>query len=513
MKKSLLLSLLFIFLSSFLLAQTGDEKRDHVWLLGYSHGVVPPPSMFGNIHLDFNQSPFELTETGGYMSFQETNSSICDREGNLLFYTNGIYIGKGLGEPMANGTGLSPGPWTDEWAITGMLMPGGALILPVPGHDSLYMVFYNKLDVLYDSLPNVVTTHLYYALVDMNQLNGQGAVVEKNVEIIVDTLTTGNISAVRHGNGRDWWVLIPKSDSDIYYRMLLTPEGLQPVESQKIGEVVRDGLGQNVFSPDGTKYARNELVSISRPDTLAIFDFDRCNGLLSNQRRLIYGKDTTITSGGGIAFSPNSRYMYACYFRHLYQFDTWAPDILASMDTVAIWDEDHGSFGTLFYLASLAPDDKIYINSAAGTEYLHVIHQPDLKGDSCGVEQFGVHLPVYNSLSLPKYPNFRLGKWEGSPCDTIQAVGTTGAFSFSKIFVYPNPASEYVVFDNSHTTEKITRVLFYNNMGEIVFGEKWGGHLREYKMDVSGLAAGIYFYTIFGKERILKSGKIIIQHD
>ncbi len=513
MKKSLLLSLLFIFLSPFLLSQTGDEKRDHIWLLGYT-GLIPPTPMFGNIHLDFNQSPFEITETGGYMNFSETNSSICDREGNLLFYTNGIYIGKGLGEPMANGTGLSPGPWTDEWADWGMIMPGGALILPVPEHDSLYMVFYNKLDVLYDSLPNVVTTHLYYALVDMNQSNGQGAVVEKNVEIIVDTLVVGNISAVRHGNGRDWWVLIPKSDSDIYYRFLLTPEGLQPVESQQIGEVVQDGIGQTVFSPDGTKYVRNELVYVNKFDTLTLFDFDRCTGMLSNQQRLVYGRDTAnYGGGGGIAFSPNSRYMYASYFRHLYQFDTWADDILASMDTIAVWDEDNSPYGTLFDLAQLAPDNKIYICSPAGTEFLHVIHRPDLKGDSCEVEQFGVHLPVWNSASLPKYPNFRLGKWEGSPCDTIQAVGTTGAFSFSKIFVYPNPASEYVVFDNSHTTEKITRVVFYNNMGGIVFEKKWGGHLREYKMDVSGLAAGIYFYTIFGKERILKSGKIIVQRE
>ncbi|HFA50872.1 MAG TPA: T9SS type A sorting domain-containing protein [Bacteroidetes bacterium] len=505
--KKILFNILLLF-SLLANAQNGDEKRDHIWLLGYTD-ELPVPPQYGNINFDFNQSPVEITETGGYMDFSETNSSICDRDGNLLFYTNGIYIGRGTGQAMANGNGLSPGLWTDEWKDWGMIMPGGALILPVPESENLYIVLHGLLNVLDNVGPCI--TNWYYSIVDMSKQNGQGAVVEKNIEFIADTLAVGNLAATRHGNGRDWWLLIPKFNSNIYYRILLTPGGLQTPETQAIGEAVEEGVGQAVFSPDGSKYARNEMIGgAGIADIISLYDFDRCSGLLSNDVHIAYA-DSAYT--GGAAFSPNSRFLYIPHYNNLYQFDTDAPDLLASMDTVAVRDAENSPYGTHFYLASLAPDNKIYINSLSGTQYLHIIHKPDLKGDSCEVEMHGLPLPVWNSSSLPKYPNYRLGALEGSPCDTIETVGTTGAYSFSKIFVYPNPAGEVVFFDNSRAGEIPSRVLFYNNMGEVVFEKKWARNMSEYKMDVSGLAAGIYFYTVYGEERVLKSGKIIVQRE
>ena len=57
-------------------------------------------------------------------------------------------------------------------------------------------------------------------------------------------------------------------------------------------------------------------------------------------------------------------------------------------------------------------------------------------------------------------------------------------------------------------------VLYFTIIwGKIVFEKKWGYNLSEYKMDVSELAVGIYFYTVFAEDNILKSGKIIVQHD
>ncbi|HRF38555.1 MAG TPA: hypothetical protein PK198_07190, partial [Saprospiraceae bacterium] len=71
-----------------------------------------------------------------------------------------------------------------------------------------------------------------------------------------------------------------------------------------------------------------------------------------------------------------------------------------------------------FYLAQLAPDGKIYINSNNGVRYLHVINQPDSLGLACDVCQHCVELPSINALSLPNFPNYRLHHLEGSPCDT-----------------------------------------------------------------------------------------------
>jgi len=49
--------------------------------------------------------------------------------------------------------------------------------------------------------------------------------------------------------------------------------------------------------------------------------------------------------------------------------------------------------------------------------------------------------------------------------------------------------------------------LFYNNMGEVLFEKKWEWGKGDYKMDVSELVPGIYFYSIYGSEGGLKSGK------
>lgn len=510
MKKSLLISLLSIFSFSFLISQTGDEKRDHVWLFGYTD-VIPPAPLFGNITLNFNESPFKITEVGVYINFSETNSSICDKDGNLLAYTNGISIGNRAGEVMANGSGLSPGGLTTIWQEWGMIMPEGALILPMPESDNLYIVLHGLFDWI-DGI-GYCCTKWFYSMVDMEQQNGQGMVVEKNVEILSDTLAVGNLAATRHGNGRDWWLLIPEYNTNVYYNFLLTPEGLIDKGPQAVGMPVGEGVGQALFSPDGTKYARNEMIDIGQDDIVSLYDFDRCTGLLSSPSHLPYGDGAY---AGGLAFSPNSKFLYIPHSTKILQLDMEEPDILSALDTVAVWDtffSPSPPFATLFNLASLAPDGKIYINSPNSTDRLHVIHEPDKKGIACNVDQNAIELPVYNSFSLPTYPNFRLGKWEDSPCDTIEAVGTTAAFPFSKIYVYPNPASEYVIYDNSHSQEKITRVLFYNNMGEIISEKKWDSYLSEYEMDVSGLVAGIYFYSVFGEENILKSGKIIVQRE
>ena len=161
-----------------------------------------------------------------------------------------------------------------------------------------------------------------------------------------------------------------------------------------------------------------------------IFNFDRCTGELNSLVQIAM-QDSAWS--GGAAISPNSRYLYIPSFEVVYQYDLWAPDIEASRDTVAVWDgfSEDGFFSTTFYLAQLAPDGKIYINSNNSVSYLHVIEQPDLPGDSCQVCQHCVDLPTKNSFSLPNFPNYRLSHLEGSPCDTLRQP-PTAAFGYEQ---------------------------------------------------------------------------------
>ncbi|MCB9295078.1 MAG: PKD domain-containing protein [Lewinellaceae bacterium] len=181
---------------------------------------------------------------------------------------------------------------------------------------------------------------------------------------------------------------------------------------------MRSALGQACFSPDGKWYVRFNTVTNSVGDFVDIYHFDRCNGALSNHLKFNYFDGS---HSGGVAISPNSRYLYISSYLYIYQYDLWADDIEASRDTVAVYDgyTDINGLGTRFYLAQLGPDGKIYLSCPNGVRELHVIHRPDKPGPACQVEQRGILLPTFNASSLPNFPNYRLGPIDGSPCDTL----------------------------------------------------------------------------------------------
>lgn len=101
---------------------------------------------------------------------------------------------------------------------------------------------------------------------------------------------------------------------------------------------------------------------------------------------------------------------------------------------IAIYDGSVSPFPTPFLTAQLAPDGKIYINSPNGNNVLHVIHEPNLKGDSCHVEQNGIHLPTYNFASMPNFPNYRLGAIPPiTPSFSYSTAGDTAFFQNTSI--------------------------------------------------------------------------------
>ncbi len=393
------------------------QKQDYVWLLGKNS--LTDIDFAGTV-IDFNTSPPDIYYEFRGMGFNITNASISDVSGNLLFYTNGINVYNGLNEVMENGDGLNPGHLANSWQDYGYILDQGALILPVPGRDSLFFLLHMDREPTTSQTPSF-SENFYYSLIDMVQ-NTYGKVLKKNEIIKQDIYELGKLTATRHANGRDWWVLLRKFDTNKYYRFLVTPQGILNLGIQTIGTPIPSpGVGQAVFSPDGTKFANIHLVGgIGTADHLAVYDFDRCTGELSNPIQWTYADSAW---AGGAAISPNSRFLYVPSFKYLYQYDLWADNIAASKDTIAIWDGflDPPVFATTFYMAQLAPDGKIYISSNNSVHYLHVINHPDLPGDSCDVCQHCIEMPSKNAFSLPNFPNFRLGPLEGSPCDTLRS--------------------------------------------------------------------------------------------
>ena len=381
---------------------TSAQKHDYHWTLGYD---APP----------FGEGRADVLFHGGYPDtafvYRDMRmgacASICDADGGLLFYTNGCYVAGVNHEPLPNGGGLSPGYVAGEFCGFGYPVGQGVLFLPLPGDDGTYYLFHLGAEIF----PNLIAVNKFYYSV-IGQGGGQWGVVQKNQLVREDTLATGKFTAARHANGEDWWLVLQKMFTNEYHTYLFTAGGIEGPYKQAIGPVNGNdwGIGQAVFSPDGTAY-----VHFDPNNHLNVFDFDRCTGLLSSPRGATVTGGLDSLSCGGVAISPNSRYLYVTTGLKVEQYDLWASPIGDSRVLVAEYDGFQSPGPTTFFLQQLAPDGKIYISSTSGADRLHVIHSPDSAGLACNLEQHGLGLPANNAFSVPNHPNYRLGMLEGYP--------------------------------------------------------------------------------------------------
>jgi len=200
---------------------------------------------------------------------------------------------------MLHGDTISPGTiYKIFCGVTSYPLTQPVLFLPKPGSDSLYYLFHVRGD---DQAWTPV--NLMYSVVDASGDGGDGEVVSKSNSILTDSLLGEYVSATRHGNGRDWWVVVPRRLNNSFQLSLLSPDG---VEYKGIQDFNACGFeidsmhccSQSAFSTDGSKYFRNG------PESLLVLDFDRCTGTLSNPMRLDW--DSLPYGGGGVATSPRA---------------------------------------------------------------------------------------------------------------------------------------------------------------------------------------------------------------
>jgi hypothetical protein len=489
------LALLFSITSLF-----GQEKRDYQWIIGYDYSG-PNDKI---ISMNFTENPVFVSHIPTVSGFgmEGSNTSMSDKEGNLLFYSNGCKIVNAKGEVMQNGDGINPGQIQNFYCpYGGSPIRQGVIALPAPDSDSLYYVFNLDYDQPYLLDTNYYASapqRLYYQIVDMTQDSGYGAVTQKNQIAVQDTFARGNIQAARHANGKDWWVIVPKSHSNCYFLVPVTSEGVQPALLKCAGHVWSDddSGAQAVFSPDLKKYVR-----FNSWNGLNIFDFDNATGDLSDPVQIMFPNDT-IKYIAGVAVSPNSRYLYVCARKKVYQFDLQAADIEASKIQVAEWDGFYNPYATIFYLAALAPDGKIYISSTSSTLNLHVIEKPNCPGLSCQLAQHGIDLPSYNFATIPNMPHYRQSNEE---CDTISSY-TGAVLDGHPIAVYPNPTQGQVWINFPAIEDKEYEMRIYDILGQQVFSGTLSRPLNS--INVSSLRSGTYFYVI-EREKVMANGKII----
>jgi hypothetical protein len=295
MLRFLLLSLGFTFCWS-LYAQNHhpEYKRTNHWFFGRGAG------------LDFSSGQ-AVADTSGAMHTQEGCSVISDTAGNLLFYTNGIFVWNKNHQVMPNGDTLDAGASSYNAAV----------IIPWPRNPNKYYIFTAD-DGCYcggplDPNSDFPTEGIKYSLVDMSADNGNGDVILKNIPLMAPAHE--NLSATLHADGERVWVMAHKRNEEKYYCWLVGTNGLDTnAVISTIGNAVNIptfSIGSR-FSPDGSRYAAwlHWLASINGvPDSIEVYDFDNNSGLLYNRRT--FADSPSIGSWYfGLEFSKNSRYLY-----------------------------------------------------------------------------------------------------------------------------------------------------------------------------------------------------------
>lgn len=492
----------FILLLSFLCATTllcAQAKGDFTWPLGYGSTYDISPEYDGML-MGFGQSPPSLiTQT----MLAKPIAFICDSSGNLRLYFNGCMLANGQHEIIENSDSINLGiDFSNPPACEGGPMSGGyqnALLLQKPGATDLYYLFY----IQKEPVPGYHFT-LLYSIIDMSLNGGAGKVILKNqpAQVVgppIDLNT--HISAVRHGNGRDWWIVCPTRMLHPYRLvLLLSPEGIaQPFFGTTAAiplSFTQEKPAQIGFSADGSKYFRT-IPGLG----VEIMDFDRCTGRFSNLKSIssLYinnGQDGGPLDYLGAASSPSGRFLYISTGQQLFQFDLWSDNILSTKEIIAEFDTSQISPNQpTFYQGYCAPDGKIYFGSTTKAKHLHVVKKPDLLGVACEFEAFGFPLPAYQNSILPNFPHFRLLDLQDSACDTL---GITGSkfLSAGKIALHisPNPSTGLLKID---LPEGFRNGSLYvvNAWGQVDFFEKTDLQ-NSLSVDLQGKPAGLYWIIL-----------------
>lgn len=384
-----------------------------IFLCGLLHESVAQPFArnwhFGNQSgLNFSTGAPQGQNVPGFQAF-EGSSSISDSvTGNLLFYTNGENIWHGGGGFMANGTGLRGKQTASQ----------NSLILPFPGQPSRYILF--TLGATYD------TAGLSYSIIDMSLNGGQGGVVtgQKNINILPGNPPAlplaEKLTATRHCNGVDWWVMGHFIGTNAFFRIPVTGAGIGVIVNQAIGAVHPAPVGANLgankgymrFSPDGTRLA---VATAQRSNNvLQLFRFDKSNGQLSDPI-------TLPTMGGeyAVAFSPDNGKLFVTssrdsvqgtntrYFNNVMAFDMLATNIPGSRVTVKSKLETVvGKYGAI----QNASDGRMYV-AQEFRDHLHSIVDPAGFGASNQFTDTILILPSGTSrLGLPNFVDDQFSK-------------------------------------------------------------------------------------------------------
>lgn len=435
------------------------QKEANFWYFGQNAG------------LDFS-SGFPVAVNDGQLNTDEGCSTISDKNGNLLFYSDGIILYNANHQVMQFSNGISANNLGGNPSST-----QSALFVPNPRNENLYYLF--TIGTPFVGVNGTPNSGFKFYTIDKTKNNGLGEIIAGPVNLSVDPNTGNDISdffsekvTAVQGNCNSIWVLSAVDNQFYAFEISETGVNTTPVISTTNYRLV-DKRGYLKISPDGTKLA---LADFSLGGGLAIgngrfvlYDFDAISGTVSRNTTIL----TTPSIDGspyGVEFSQQSNKLYVSTFSNntntIFQFDLTQNNIASSKYRIYTQPGFRGAL-------QLGVDGKIYA-SIPGKTTLDRIENPNDIGQQVRYTE--------NAVSLNG------------------AIATEGLPPFIQSFFAP------VNIVNSDNTS----VILSNNLQEVCIGDVIN---IEPELEENPGQSYNYLWTKEGSSISLTSRKISITND
>ncbi len=414
--------LITILLLLTLTTQLFAQKETYNWHFGGKSGITFMP--------DGDNAKFL---SGGMITSDhiEGVATLSDRNGNLLFYSDGEKVWNKKHNLLPSGAGL----------LSHRSSARASIIIPKPGSNQFYYIF--TIDALEEWNNNngnpVGRFGVNYSMIDILLDNGNGDIMEsaRNVRLLDNAVE--KMITINHSNKEDVWLVAYNWKDNNYYTYLINKDGISdPTKTArpfpKYNKPKNDTLintGTVAIAGYNLDYdfKHSKLIDCDMAiHSFVIYNFNATTGAIqtSNPTAIpaypVYEneEDDSLKYRDSLRYNPysavisddGSKLYGTCLGRALIQWNLLAGDrdaIIKSRSVISeVINNMYDTFLYDFGAIRKGPDNKMYIARSWAT-WLAMIENPNEDADNCGYVSEGVYLEgTFSRYGLPIMMNYNL---------------------------------------------------------------------------------------------------------
>lgn len=405
------------------------------FLLKYFIAFVSFMSLFSDLHAQFEKQHYLYRYDNNSNSIVESNfdcqfpdssmhmisqnitpnyyfaiESISDKEGNLLFFTDGLHVFNRKYELMQGGNEV-----VKIRFLTTLAVGSSLLILPHPYKESIYDIFYLNPLFLDPKPTDKGDISMNRVRIDMKADSGFGAVVQKDVDLLLfnhkDKVKDNHFSVLKHTNNKDYWICVLNKDAvNAYF-----------YDGDSLSENPNVSLLPDYFIDSPISFYRlslsNYLFVRGKHEQYGLIKFDTKTGMLDTNTLFNFSNIPTIKDVGyldinEVKLSPDKSMLYILFFAVdstlndltdiLLRLDLSSGDTNLIYKSMKVLNRNLGN-GLSLGAAGLnyGLDSKMYISmvnmTKHGIEFSYVIQNPNSKDPEISKLNFALATHVLGS--------------------------------------------------------------------------------------------------------------------